>query len=340
MQNATVGELEISRLGIGTVQFGIDYGIRNQTGQVPLKEIIAILHRARRAGVNFLDTSRFYGESEHRIGLALRELDATQEFVTATKLDLPQGYQELSDRKLLEAARNSLYTSLQELNLSTIPIYLLHQYGYKTLRHGLIWNWLQEEQEKRTVGHVGVSIGNGPEEAIEALSDPRVEVLQIPFNILDSRWHLHGVFDQARDRGVALFGRSAYLQGLTLMAPEQVQAQLPFAHPYIARIHDLAAELDLDVKTLVLGYAISEPGLFSTVLGVDSVDQFVDNLSLSERAFAAVTDRLGVETEGSRPRLEVLRRFADVPERVVDPGQWNKPYRGRQDKPRVSERNS
>ena len=47
-----------SRLGIGTVQFGLTYGINNRLGQVPYRDVCIILEKAMEAGVNFLDTAR------------------------------------------------------------------------------------------------------------------------------------------------------------------------------------------------------------------------------------------------------------------------------------------
>ena len=61
------------KLGIGTAQFGLDYGISNTSGKTSLKEVRSILKIATENGVDVLDTAYFYGDSESVIGRCLLE---------------------------------------------------------------------------------------------------------------------------------------------------------------------------------------------------------------------------------------------------------------------------
>src|ERR1700744_6122221 len=58
----------ISRLGIGTVQFGQAYGVSNTLGQVPRAEVKLMLDLAARAGIGLVDTAANYGEAEAVLG--------------------------------------------------------------------------------------------------------------------------------------------------------------------------------------------------------------------------------------------------------------------------------
>ena len=89
MTYAQVGDYRISRVGLGTVQFGMDYGISNKTGQVRFADVVEIFETAREQGLNFIDTAPVYGNSEATIGRAIAEMGAPDEFVICTKLDLP-----------------------------------------------------------------------------------------------------------------------------------------------------------------------------------------------------------------------------------------------------------
>src|SRR4051812_21051223 len=60
------------RIGLGTVQFGINYGVSNTSGQVSAPEISAILATAREAGIRVLDTAASYGTAEQALGRALQ----------------------------------------------------------------------------------------------------------------------------------------------------------------------------------------------------------------------------------------------------------------------------
>lgn len=57
-----------SKLALGTVQFGLEYGINNQAGQVSPEAIARILSECRLHGVDTLDTARTYGTSEAVLG--------------------------------------------------------------------------------------------------------------------------------------------------------------------------------------------------------------------------------------------------------------------------------
>jgi aryl-alcohol dehydrogenase-like predicted oxidoreductase len=47
----------VNKLVLGTVQFGLDYGINNQFGQVHQDEVGQILRWAKKSGINTFDTS-------------------------------------------------------------------------------------------------------------------------------------------------------------------------------------------------------------------------------------------------------------------------------------------
>lgn len=305
----------ISRIGLGTVQFGFDYGINNSRGQVPYDEVCRILEYGSEKGITFLDTSRAYGESETVLGRALEETGLSGKYEVCTKLDLPKDYQNMSDRELEKTTRQSLAKSLEALRLNAIPIYLLHTYDYMRIRDGLVWSVLVSELHKGRIGILGVSIGRGPEEALEGLKDPHVRAIQIPYNVFDHRWEQQGVFDSCRDNNIVLINRSTYLQGLLLMEPEKAVLRVPAAKGYISELHRIARRLNLSVKELVFRFVLQEDAIASTLIGVDSLEQLTENIDLYEKG------RLDEEI------VETIRKvFMGTPVELVNPALWNIPY--------------
>ena len=75
-----------SKLVLGTVQFGLDYGINNRIGQPDLTEVFKILDLARGAGIQLLDTARAYGEAEERLGTYFDQSSEPRHFQLITKL--------------------------------------------------------------------------------------------------------------------------------------------------------------------------------------------------------------------------------------------------------------
>lgn len=311
MRQSSFRSVQISRLGIGTVQFGMPYGINNSRGKVSFTEILQILEAAREVGVNFIDSARAYGSSEEELGRAIAELKAQSDFTLCTKLDLPPGYGELSAKELLAAARGSLEESRRALRRDTLDFYLLHDPAYHACGDGVVWDLLREEHSKGTLRHIGVSIARGPEEAQAMIDDPDVDAIQIPFNLLDWRWHAASTFERAETRGVAVFTRSAYLQGLLVMEPQEVERKLPRAGRFRERLDEYVGRTHYSLQELALRYVLSSPGVTSTVVGIDGYDQFMQNTAIAQ------SEPLDRDLMRELPSL-----FGDVPESIVNPALW------------------
>lgn len=312
--------MRLPRLGLGAVQFGMDYGIANDTGQVPYEDVVRILSRAREAGAALLDTSRGYGTSEETIGRALRELDAAEDFVVCTKLDLPEGAEEGDDAEVLAAVQRSIDRSRTALGLDRIPIYFLHHARHARFRDGLIWNALLDQVSAGVLGAMGISLsGRRPAEEIASLEVPSVEVVQIPFNVLDHRWRDAGFFDLARERGVAVISRSAYLKGLLAMDRSRIPGFLSDIHPFLQTVAEVARDQATDAREIALRYVLSTSAIDCTIVGVDTPEQLEDNLRIRDLPHldSSVMERL---REGIR----------DVPDLVLVPFLWEQ-FTGRED---------
>ena len=80
------------RLALGTVQFGMPYGVANKTGRVTRSQVLAILEFAKSKGIDTLDTAVTYGDSEMCLGAV-----GTQGFKVVTKLPaLPAECQDIA----------------------------------------------------------------------------------------------------------------------------------------------------------------------------------------------------------------------------------------------------
>lgn len=192
------------RLALGTVQFGLDYGISNRDGQVSDGELDAIIALARRAGIDTLDTAQAYGNAERRLGR--RE---TTDFTLINKLapGLP-----LADVK---AAINN---SMRRLGRKRLDGLLLHrsQDASQALFESLL-----ALQQQGTIGKLGVSVYSPEELGAWLAAGYPLELVQLPANLLDQRFLRTGWLDKLADMGCEIHVRSLFLQGLLLMAPAQ-----------------------------------------------------------------------------------------------------------------------
>lgn len=248
-----------ARLCLGTVQFGMVYGIAGRAEGVPPGEARAILEAASAAGITRLDTAPGYGDIEER----LAELCGTLDFAIVTKIPaLPQG----ADPAAFVAT--SLDASRQRLGERLAGV-LFHGPGDLSGPQGeALW-----QAASQWCAGADLPLGTsayGPDE-VQALSAKfPLAACQIPGNALDQRLRdAPGGFP-----GVEITLRSVFLQGLLLMDPAQAARRLPAAGAALARWHDWCAKHGLSPLDAALGIAKGLPGVALCAVGVDSVAQF------------------------------------------------------------------
>src|SRR5688500_3218977 len=103
----------LKKIVLGTVQFGLNYGISNRDGQTSSTEVQAILKEASDFGITFLDTAHTYGNSEKVLG----DCELAGRFQIISKFPRPQ-----TDRTL----ESYLMESLSLLKRDSLYGYLAH----------------------------------------------------------------------------------------------------------------------------------------------------------------------------------------------------------------------
>ena len=134
----------MNKLTLGTVQFGIDYGINNSSGKVSKDEVFKILKYAEDNGIDLLDTSYAYGESETVLGEYIKK--SPPFFKVISKL--PR-----NDRK---NKINIFFESIKKLHINKFYGYLLHHFDF-FLRNPEIWEFfkiLKKEEKAEKTGFV------------------------------------------------------------------------------------------------------------------------------------------------------------------------------------------
>jgi aryl-alcohol dehydrogenase-like predicted oxidoreductase len=114
----------VSAIGFGGMSLGIadvySSSVRDDDAAV------ALIHRALGLGINFLDTAAIYGDSELKIGKALKGR-RRQDVVLATKFGVGQSNGKDAPDGRPDSMRKSLDQSLQRLGLDSIDLYYQHR---------------------------------------------------------------------------------------------------------------------------------------------------------------------------------------------------------------------
>ncbi len=281
MQTISFHEYEFSRLMLGTVQFGLSYGVANTKGQPAFGDVCAMLEQAYAGGVNCLDTAPAYGESEAVLGRALKATGLSDKMHVVSKA-MRRIDEAATPAEIARTAAEEIAHSLELLQLDVLPLCLMHWEG--SFHH---FDALVKAKEKGLVRHIGCSITDVTR-AREVLRSGLVEAMQIPLNLLDRRLignsnEAESFLDEAHERGVAIFTRSAYLQGLLLMQPDAVPAHLNVVVPALVKLRELAQANQLPIEELVLRYVLSLRGVDCAVIGVDTAEQLQSNIEIFTR---------------------------------------------------------
>jgi len=269
----------LSKIALGTVQFGQAYGISNQKGQPGDQEVRDILNLATRHGIDLLDTAPAYGESEDVLG---RVLEHTDNFKIVTKT-LALRSLDLSD---------STYSSiLKTFEHSLKRMKVEHTYGLIVhLAEDIlgpsgdqVWKALEHLKADGSVRRIGVSCYT-TDELKTIMGRYPINLVQIPFNVFDQNLLRDGLIEDLMKSDIEVHSRSTFLQGLALMDPDHLPDGFLRAEPAVRALHQLAKSGAVSPLELALGFVNATNGIDRMVIGVttqEELQEVIDGLSRS-----------------------------------------------------------
>ena len=273
----------MNRIALGTVQFGLPYGIANQRGQVSVDEARLILTHAHAAGVEMLDTAIAYGNSEQRLG----EMGVQQWQVVSKLPAVPNGCVDIRGW-----VYQSVEESLQRLQVNHLRGLLLHRPEQLLSVQGeQLYAALSQLVSDGLVRKIGVSIYE-PDEFQRLGEQFDFGIVQIPFNILDHRLLDSGLLHRLCQQGTEVHVRSVFLQGLLLMHPAERPPQFEPWRALWQRWQGWLEEVRLSPLQACLLYVMSFPGIAKVIVGVDSLTQLKEILQAAEGAIPEIPSEL------------------------------------------------
>ncbi len=273
----------VQRLAIGTVQFGLPYGIANHIGQVSGADVKAILKAAAESGIATLDTAIGYGESEQRLGEA-----GIQGWQVVSKLPaIPIGCGDI-----LQWVAKAVDGTLQRLKINSLYGVLLHRPQQLLEKDGnQLYLALQQLKQDGLVQKIGVSIYDSSE--LDALCAPfQFDLVQAPFNILDRRLVDAGWLSRLTDHGTELHVRSVFLQGLLLMKQGDRPQTFSKWSALWSQWDEWLEHIGLTPLQACIRFVLSFPQISKVVVGVDSLQQLREILMASVGPSPIIPDGL------------------------------------------------
>lgn len=249
----------LDKISLGTVQFGLEYGINNTIGQTRKDEVSKILRRCKEVGIKHIDTAAAYGSAENVIGEVIQSEGLSNSFHITTKYK--------SDR--INGLSLSTRESLQKLRAEKLHCQMFHSYqDFKNI---------EDFTKPDSVDKIGVSVYTN-EELLDSLENINVRVVQCPFNLLDNDSIRGGTLVKAKEKGIEIQVRSAFLQGLFFMDRNSLPLALKELKSHLELLDRICFENEISMSELALGYCLSKDYIDKVVIGVDSLEQLNLNI--------------------------------------------------------------
>lgn len=301
--------MKTDRLCLGTVQFGLNYGINNRRGKPSKDEVFAMLDKAVDSGISCIDTAAAYGNAEELLG----EYGMARKDVKVVSKLKPNLIDEkcLDPEKLIE---DQIKGSLKRLKMDVLDGYLLHT--PENFYDERVVQGLMKCREKGLIRHLGVSVYE-TQQALDVVKSGLVDYIQIPFNVFDQRLNKTDFFKIARENNVTVFARSAFLQGLILMEEERIPEYLAIAKQYLRDFDQVIEKYGFSRTQAALLFSYTNPDIDYVVFGVDDIKQLTENIDIS---------RSNVDFQECRG--ELVCYFENVSKKIIFPSLWAKAETG------------
>ncbi len=300
--------LEISKIGLGTVEIGLAYGLDNE-GLPSEQDAITLLKTVVERGVTYIDTARGYGLAEERIGKS--GIGKNPNIVIGTKSgQFLKQERDLQGKDLEKRIREDLDTSRKNLNQEILQLAQFHNELEDYTDFSEIIEIAQKLKDEEKVMHAGIAV-RGEAAALAAIETGFFETIQLAYNIVDQRM-AQKVLKQAQEKNIGIINRSVLLKGALTSAREKLPESLEQLKNNADAAEEIAKEVGIDLPTLALRFVLSNPAVSTALIGTVKANRIESALQALEAGPL------------SGDILEKLRQFAISDSTQIDPAKWPK----------------
>lgn len=259
--------MHVRKIGLGTVQWGMNYGVSNLGGRTNKLEISKILDVARARGVRLIDTAALYGGSEKALGL--QNLDNFRIVTKTSSLGK-------SEYRAVDAAvmHKTFRRSLRRLKKDSVYGLLVH-HSHDLLVPG--WQYLVDTllslKSKGYVQRLGVSIYDSSN--LDLICERlKPDIVQLPLNVIDQRLINDGSLVHLHNLGIEVHARSAFLQGLLLMPMSHLPHYFAPWRNHLTSWHKACNKQGFSPLQAALNFVINLDTVNYCILGLENAFQF------------------------------------------------------------------
>ncbi|PKG22766.1 aldo/keto reductase [Niallia nealsonii] len=290
------------KLALGTVQFGTEYGITNQSGKTSTDEIEKILEYAK-GKINILDTAPSYGTSERILGI-----NNLQGFNVVTKT--PHINSNYISQQDIEIVEKCFYQSLQSLNLQSVYGLLIHN-SQDMFKKGAdkLFGKICELKSQGYIEKIGISVYDQTEiDWLDSLY--HFDIIQLPINVFDQRLVKSGTLKKLKNKNIEIHARSIFLQGVlvneTSIVNSKLQGIIPLLNEYFS---------DLENSNLT-----RIEGALSYIKTIKEIDQAIVGVNDLKQLKQIYSTYLSIQDK-EKHYLD-YDKYSCNNENIIDPRKW------------------
>lgn len=289
-----------NKLILGTVQFGLDYGINNTAGKPDQQAVNKILNVAFENNIQLLDTAEVYGNAQEVIGNYHGESSNIFKVMTkfsSSRTDLPA---DITER---------IKKDIDILGIETLYCYMFHNYADFKSYYAKFDKDIAVLKKEGLIEKMGVSIYTN-EELEDLLHYDEVDLVQLPFNLLDNTLQRGDILKRAKQKGIEIHTRSAFLQGLFFKELDNLPPKIKPLTTSIEIVKQIANSHTLEMASLALNYAYQQEFIDNVLIGVDTVEQLELNMKCLEKPI-------------SHTIIEQINGIDVAEKTLLNPSNWN-----------------
>lgn len=287
----------MEKIILGTVQFGLDYGITNSNGQIKDSELDKIFEFCNNNKLYIYDTAQGYGTSEDIVAKYKKKY---KNFKIITKSKFKDNMNSIDE--IIKISINKfdkidyfLLHSFEDYNKDVIDILLLHK--------------LNNNIEK-----IGVSIYTVSEAKI-LLRDKNIDIIQLPLNYLDNQWNDLEFINLLKERkDIEIHARSIFLQGILLnpIVKKPINIDEKDFDYLNNKINDICNKLNLSKIELCFGYINSCTWIDKYLIGIDNYNHLLLNHQIINKNIKLNQSQLDY----------ISNNINDINPLILNPAKW------------------
>jgi len=259
----------MSGLALGTVQFGLDYGVSNTNGQVSLEGARKVLKLAKEHDISTLDTAPGYGNSEKVLG----EIGANDFQIVTKTISLQLG---------VDNVLKSFHQSLADLNMTSVHGLLIHNIAdAKDKKFDTLYKELDKLKQNKVINKIGFSTYT-PAQVDFLLDNFDFDLIQVPFNVFDVRLLKGGQLKRLKNKGIEVHARSVFLQGI-LLNFQNLPGYFSTWECKFNAYKKVVKKSQLTLLEYALNFVMNVEGIDNIVVGVNDIKQLKEIIRASQK---------------------------------------------------------